>query len=79
MQGYYPEILPYYMSLNINIKDSKSQVYQSCNILPASILSNEIQFQLGQLESIHIRKEVLDELKATSTIRAPLGPYIAKL
>lgn len=63
------------MSLNINIKDSKSQVYQSCNILPASILSNEIQ---GQLESIHIRKEVLDELKATSTIRAPLGPYIAK-
>lgn len=64
------------MSLNINIKDSKSQVYQSCNILPASILSNEIQ---GQLESIHIRKEVLDELKATSTIRAPLGPYIAKL
>lgn len=59
MQGYYPEILSYYMSLNINIKDSKSQVYQSCNILPASILSNEIQFQLGQLESIHNRKEIL--------------------
>lgn len=59
MQGYYPEILSYYMSLNINIKDSKSQVYQSCNILPASILSNEMQFQLGQLESIHNRKEVL--------------------
>lgn len=47
------------MSLNINIKDSKTQVYQSCNILPASILSNEIQFQLGQLESIHNRKEIL--------------------
>lgn len=59
MQGYYPEILSYYMSLNINIKDSKTQVYQSCNILPASILSNEIQFQLGQLESIHNRKEIL--------------------
>lgn len=59
MQGYYPEILSYYMSLNINIKDSKSQVYQSCNILPASILSNEIQFQQGQLESIHNRKEIL--------------------
>lgn len=59
MQGYYPEILSYYMSLNINIKDSKSQVYQSCNILPASILSNEMQFQQGQLESIHNRKEVL--------------------
>lgn len=59
MQGYYPEILSYYMSLNINIKDSKSQEYQSCNILPASILSNEIQFQLGQLESIHNRKEIL--------------------
>lgn len=59
MKGYYPEILSYYMSLNINIKDSKSQVYQSCNILPASILSNEIQFQLGQLESIHNRKEIL--------------------
>lgn len=59
MQGYYPEILSYYMSLNINIKDSKSQVYQSCNILPASILSNEMQFQLGQLESIHNRKEIL--------------------
>lgn len=58
MQGYYPEILSYYMSLNINIKDSKSQVYQSCNILPAS-LSNEIQIQLGQLESIHNRKEIL--------------------
>lgn len=47
------------MSLNINIKDSKSQVYHSCNIIPASILSIEIQFQLGQLQSVHNGKEVL--------------------